>query len=271
MNPVSDEVAGALGAFFFAGGGPSHGKLGSTFASSGYGDSDPYDGSQPNKETRVLLVVRAAVRRPVRARELVDGILTQLRLGGCFDPGSGSYDKSKVVTAQRAFHRLGWLLADDGYLTPAGLGDLTTGGRKALDDHLDRLRRASDDPALLLGTAKDLLESVAKFVLEELELPYSERADFAELWFHARDRLGIHPRSIAATNPASKQIAAVLQAAWSIAEAVNQIRNQQGTGHGRTLPTGMTVEMALLMVREAASVAEFVLTTLDRTLGRRAE
>jgi hypothetical protein len=60
-----------------------------------------------------------------------------------------------------------------------------------------------------------------------------------------------------------------MQSAWNIADSVNQLRNLQGTGHGRTLPTGVTAEMALLVVREACSIAEYVLMTLDRTLGRR--
>jgi hypothetical protein len=47
----------------------------------------------------------------------------------------------------------------------------------------------------------------------------------------------------------------------------NDLRNVEGTGHGRTLPTGMTSEMALLVVREACSIAQMVLSSLDRRLG----
>jgi hypothetical protein len=57
-----------------------------------------------------------------------------------------------------------------------------------------------------------------------------------------------------------------VQSAWNIADSVNQFRNLQGTGHGRTLPTGVTAEMVLLVVREACNTAECVLMTLDRTL-----
>lgn len=151
----------------------------------------------------------------------------------------------------------------------AGLIDISTGGRPALDEQLDRLRRASEDPALLLGTAKDLLESTAKFVLEELDLPIRPDADFNELWFHARDRLGIHPRNVSADMPGERHIKSILQSAWSIANQANQLRGLQGTGHGRTLPTGVSAEMALLVVREACSVVEFTLRVLDRELGRR--
>lgn len=64
------------------------------------------------------------------------------------------------------------------------------------------------------------------------------------------------------------QVREVLQASWTIARASNEIRNQEGTGHGRTLPTGVTPEMALLIVRESCSVEQLVLASLDRHLGR---
>jgi hypothetical protein len=152
---------------------------------------------------------------------------------------------------------------------PIGIIDVATGGRAALDDQLTRLRRSTDDPALLLGTAKDLLETVAKYALEELGFPYREGADFAELWYLARERLGIHPKDIDASSPGGSQMRRIIQSAWTIAEAVNELRQQQGTGYGRTLPTGITPSAALLVVREACSVAEFTLNTLDRQLGRR--
>lgn len=269
-HPVSVEIGAVLGRFFHGGAGPSHTSLTSAFAQAGYGSDDPYDGTVPNKEQRVQAVVRAASRRPGRSRELVEALLAALRVHGCFDSERPMHDADAVRVAQRTFRRLGWNLDDDGYISPLGVGDLETGGRIALDEQLDRLRRATDDPALLIGTAKDLLEAVAKFVLEELDVPVNPKADFPELWFHARDRLGIHPKQVAQGAPGEKVIQKVLQSAWNIAESVNDLRNLQGTGHGRTLPTGVTAEMALLVVREACGMAEFVLMTLDRTLGRRA-
>lgn len=107
-------------------------------------------------------------------------------------------------------------------------------------------------------------------MLDELLIPYGQKTSFDELWFHARDRLGIHPKQVALDQSGAAAIQAVLQSAWTIADATNKMRNLQGTGHGWTLPTGVTREMALLVVREACSVAEFVLTTLDRSVGRRA-
>lgn len=262
-QPVSDEIAGALGLFFHGGAGPSHGNLTSVFLRSGYSEADTYRAGEigPNKETRVQTVVRAAVRRPARARELVDGILTLLRVQGCFSR-SEPEAKRPVTAAQAAFRRLGWSLSDDGVLSAAGEIELDTGGRQALDEQLDRLRRSTDDPALLLGSAKDLLEAVAKFALEELGHPAPD--NFNQLLYLARERLGIHQTQVDGDSPGHVQVRKILGASWTIAEQVNELRNLQGTGHGRTLPTGVTPDIALLVVREACSIAGFLLGSLDR-------
>lgn len=132
-------------------------------------------------------------------------------------------------------------------------------GRPAIEDQLTRLRRATDDPALLLGTAKELLESTAKYVLDAFSVPYGASTAFDELWFHARDRLGLHPKDVNLTEPGGEQVREILQASWSIAQMSNRLRNLEGTGHGRTLPTAVTPDTAMLVVREACSVAEMVL------------
>jgi hypothetical protein len=268
--PVSEEIGAALGMFFAGGSGPTHSALTGVFRSAGFADADPYDPAlqQPNKETRVQQVVSAARHKPARARELTEALLARLRAKGAFIRGSAAYDRDCVRAAQRAFVRAGWQLTDDGILTFAGAVDVTTGGREALDDQLHRLRRATDDPALLLGTSKDLLEAVAKFVLEAFGMTVRPQADFAELWHLARERLSILPTQIATDAPGGPQIRSIVQSSWRIAEQVNELRGLQGTGHGRTLPSGVSAEMALLVVREACSVAEFTLSTLDRLLGR---
>lgn len=275
--PISQEIGAAIAQFFFGGAGPSHSKLTRIFMAGGFGDDDPYmppkDGkpASPNKEQRVLQVFATAVRKPSGAKALVDAMLADLRVHGSFTPGNARFSPDAIRPTQKAFARAGWILSDDGLLAPMGGIDLSTGGREALEEQLGRLRRSTDDPAALLGTAKDLLEAVAKFVLEGLGFPVSGKEDFNQLWYLARDRLNLLPQNVDVNIPGHKSIRAVLQSAWAIADQVNELRSLQGTGHGRTLPTGVTGELALLVVREACSVAEFMLTTLDRQLGRRAE
>lgn len=258
-NIVTPEITAALGQFFSGGSGPSHNILTQVFLRHGFGEIAPYVDGQPNKEDRVRLTVGQAAGSN-KARSLLEDLLAELRAAGCFAPDSeASHVTSKV---QAAFRRAGWNLSSDGLLSPIASVDLETGGRPALDEQISRLRRSTDDPALLLGSSKDLLESVAKFVLEELgHTPAKRYPKFEQLWYLARDRLGLLPGE-----PHTEPVKKILGAAWTIASQVNDLRCSDGTGHGRTLPTGVSPELALFAVREACSVAELMLSTLERQL-----
>lgn len=276
-HPVSDEVAATLGAFVTGGVGPRHSVLTRVFTRTGYASAAPYDSSsavqQMTKEDRVRSAISAAVREPARARELVDGLLAEYRASRFFtavdDPKAEGERKLNVSAARSAFARIDWELTESGELRPAGVGAvIAVKGRPAIEDQLDRLRRSAEDPALMLGTAKEMLESTAKYVLEAFSVPYSANMDFDTLWFHTRDRLGLHPKDVDVGAPGGEEVREILQASWSIARMTNVLRNREGTGHGRTLPTGVSVEVAHLIVREACSVVQLVLATLDRYLGR---
>ena len=119
----------------------------------------------------------------------------------------------------------------------------------------------------MIGGAKDLLESVAKFVLDEVGMPVTGKQDFPQLMHLARERLDLLPKNVDMTLPGGEAIRKILQSSHQIADQVNALRAVQGVGHGRTLPTGVSPEMALLVVREASSVAEFMLMTLRRKYG----
>ena len=101
-KPASTEVGAAFARFFFRGNGPSHSVLTRAFAASGFAADDPYDevAREPKKQQRVLTVFRAAVRRPVHGRKLVEEILVCLRGEGYLDPESNRFN-SDVVNALR--------------------------------------------------------------------------------------------------------------------------------------------------------------------------
>ena len=142
------------------------------------------------------------------------------------------------------------------------------GGRPALDEQLSRLRHNVEDPGVLLGGAKELLESICKFVLEEQSMLPDRRADFDELLALALDRLQLQPQLVDVTVPGGKQVRAIYQSAKTTASTINELRNLQGTGHGRTLPTGISRETGRYVIREATHVAELLLSTHDRQMGR---
>lgn len=266
-NCLNDEIAGALGRFFFGGSGPSHAALTQAFTSAGVARHDPYDAATgtPNKQQRVLQVARAAQRDGATARRLTDNLLNELRLGGVFrDHAHGD----NVQSLRAAVLHAGWTLSDDGRLERAGFVDLDTGGRQALEDQIDRLRRNIDDPAALLGIAKELLETVAKFILDDGGMPLPKAAPFDMVLTLAFERLSFVTSQVDEAVPGAKQVRAIHGSAKKIALQVNELRNLQGTGHGRTLPTGISPETARFVIREVTHVAELMLSTHDRQMGR---
>ncbi|WP_459288970.1 abortive infection family protein [Arthrobacter sp. MDT1-48-3] len=196
---------------------------------------------------------------------MVDRLLNALRLNGSF---SFLGDEQRVHDLRAALTHAGWGLSEDGRLEQLGKIDLETGGRAALDEQLQRLRRNIDDPAAVLGGAKELIEAIAKFVLEEGGLTPDPRIPFPGLIDLSFERLGLLPAVLNDSVEGVKQIREIYRSAKKTVIAVNVLRNLQGTGHGRTLPTGVTTEAARYVIRETTHVAELMLTTHDRQMGR---
>lgn len=88
------------------------------------------------------------------------------------------------------------------------------------------------------GTAKDLLEAVAKFVREEVGMPVSGSPSLKDVGHLARDRLGVLSSRRDASG--AKQIREIHQSTWKIGQQVNELRALQGTGQTRS-PFGSRV------------------------------
>lgn len=265
-NPVCGEVAGALSEYLRNGQGPTHAALTTAFYQAGLGDVAPYTpGSldSPNKVQRLQAACRAAWRDPVQGRKLMDAVLNAYRIGGVFDGEQWQMETSRL---RSALNQRGWTLTQDGRMEALGDIDLDAGGREALNEQLNRLRRNTEDAGLLLGTAKELLESIGKFVLEEAGRLPDRRLDFPEVMHLSLELLGVLPGSVDRSEPGAKQVQKVYQAVQTVIQAINELRNAHGTGHGRTLPSGVTVEAARFMIRQATMVAEMMLTAHDRQL-----
>jgi Abortive infection C-terminus len=226
--------------------------------------------TDPNvtKEVRVRTVLGEAVStNSTRAIQITDLLLARMRARGCFDPVSDHYPNDGagvVAAAQRAFRRVGWELDDEGHLSPA----VPTGldrhlDRRAIEASIERIRRAPDDAALLIGTAKELLESTSRYVLEEIGQPARRNADFPELLYMARDRLDLLPQRVDQGSPAAGTVREVYDGLWKVAKAVNELRNAEGTGHGRTALPTVSAETARVIVQAAGLLSSLLLDTLD--------
>lgn len=182
--------------------------------------------------------------------------------------------------AERALRRLRRLLKSDGIeLTTAGeflprsswpvSPDLLASidDPDVIFDHLERLDRAvaADDPAQVIGTAKELVESTAKLVLLSCGEKVDGGEDLPALTRRAQILLGIHPESIAAGPDGLGGVKKILGAASTVTSGVAELRNRGfGTGHGgHERPVGLHRRHARLAVNAARLWCEFVLDTLS--------
>jgi len=124
----------------------------------------------------------------------------------------------------------------------------------AIQEQLQRIQRALGyDPALVIGSAKELIESTAKTVLIERGLPVDDKADIPALVREAHLALGLHPSSHAPGPDGSDAVKRILGAVASVAVGVAELRNRGfGTGHG---PAGQRVGLGMRHAHLAANAA----------------
>ena len=126
-----------------------------------------------------------------------------------------------------------------------------------LNKHAARIRNGiRDDPEQAIGSAKELLESVLKAVVN-LEGERSNE-DMSTLLKMARQKLGLDPRYDSDEMPGRKTINRTLSNLGQIVIGVAEIRNLYGTGHGRYKSKELEIAHARLVVNAASTVATFL-------------
>jgi hypothetical protein len=123
-----------------------------------------------------------------------------------------------------------------------------------------RLRESTDaDPELGIGTAKEFLESICKTILTERGTPPSKSEDLPGLVRSTIKSLSIVPPKLAGQPHAEKTITVLLNNLGSISHQLAELRNQFGTGHGRsTVHVGLPARHAKLAIGAAATLAVFL-------------
>lgn len=101
----------------------------------------------------------------------------------------------------------------------------------AVATYRDRLSHALtvDDRQATVGAAKELVECIARVVLQVTGATLGDEAKFNATVDAAQRQLGLRPVDLGNT-PALRSIA---QSALTMVKSVNELRNDVGTGHGR--------------------------------------
>ncbi len=119
-----------------------------------------------------------------------------------------------------------------------------------------------DDPALAIGTAKELIETCCRTVLQERGKETDEKWDLSQLAKKTARELRLIPEGIPAETKATDTVRRVLGNLASITQGIAELRNAYGTGHGKGAShKGLSARHARLAVGAASTLAVFLVQT----------
>jgi hypothetical protein len=119
-----------------------------------------------------------------------------------------------------------------------------------------------EDPALAIGTAKELVETCCKTILKARGITVPGRPDLPQLVKLTVKELRLTPDNIPEKAKAAETIKKLLSNLATITGGVAELRNLYGTGHGREARSvGMTSRHAKLAVGSASTLAVFLMET----------
>lgn len=126
-----------------------------------------------------------------------------------------------------------------------------------------------NDPALAIGTAKELVETCCKTILEARSIPFRRNADIPELTKLAVKTLELTPDDTSEKSKAVDIIRRLLSNLATITQGVAELRNYYGTGHGKAAGAkGLGSRHAKLAVGAASTLAVFLTETHNERRSR---
>jgi hypothetical protein len=138
-----------------------------------------------------------------------------------------------------------------------------------LHRQIQRMQAAvEDDPGLAIGTAKELVESVCKTILEQRNIQFAEDLEIGSLVKESRKALGLIPESIPNSAKGAESIRRLLSNLGNVAQGLGELRNLYGTGHGKGgSMKGLSSRHARLAVGASATLCTFLFEThLERSI-----
>ncbi|MBI1887796.1 MAG: abortive infection family protein [Nitrosomonadales bacterium] len=120
----------------------------------------------------------------------------------------------------------------------------------------------NSDPGLAIGTAKELIETCCKTILNERNVAFSSSMDIPQLVKLTSKELKLTPDDIEDQAKAAETIKRLLSNLATITQGIAELRNKYGTGHGKVAKTkGLSPRHAKLAVGAASTLAVFLVET----------
>jgi AbiJ N-terminal domain 3/Abortive infection C-terminus len=128
---------------------------------------------------------------------------------------------------------------------------------------IERLENSIDrDPALAIGTAKELIETCCKTILTRQSVGFTKSDDLGDLTKKVTKELKLVPEGISDEAKGAENIRLVLRNLTQLTNNLAQLRGLYGTGHGRDgNHRGLQPRHARLAVSSAVAFIDFVSET----------
>lgn len=132
-----------------------------------------------------------------------------------------------------------------------------------MQKEIERLENSIEhDPALAIGTAKELVETCCKTILSKRAVEYSRGADIGDLTKLLTKELRLVPEGISDESKGADNIRLILRNLTQLTHNLAQLRGLYGSGHGRDgQHRGLQARHARLAVAAAVTFVDFVCDT----------
>lgn len=132
----------------------------------------------------------------------------------------------------------------------------------AIRDHLRRIHDGLErDPPAAIASAKELVETTCKVILDDYGIEYSRRDEVMDLYKKLAKGLKLRAEDIPASSRGSEAAQQALRSLVSVVQSMAELRNELGLGHGRAGPHPGSVRHSRLAFNAATAVVEFLLDT----------
>jgi hypothetical protein len=137
-----------------------------------------------------------------------------------------------------------------------------------LADQIRRIEQSVDsDPALAIGTAKELVETCCKTILAERGKLTSGTPDMSVLTKETLKQLQLVPEGVSEEARGGDVVRRILQNLGARGNGLAELRGLYGTGHGREgRATGLKARHAKLAVGAASTLVNFLFDTHKDTV-----
>lgn len=133
---------------------------------------------------------------------------------------------------------------------------------QVIREHLRRIDRdLKGDPSGAIGSSKELVESVLKLILDDCGVAYSKGDDLMDLYKKVQRALKLNAEAVPGHKKGSEAAVKTLRALVTTINSLAELRNQIGSGHGRTRHSPALTRHGRLAFNTSVTLVEFLLDT----------